>query len=94
MVDRFINFFTSLRLTVVCLAFALILVFVGTLAQVQIGLYEAQAEYFRSFFVYWTPEGSHWKIPVLPGGWLIGLRSEWSDAYGVRPAMARVGATF
>jgi ResB-like family len=73
MVDRFVNFFTSLRLTVVCLAFALVLVFVGTLAQVQIGLYAAQSEYFRSFFVYWTPAGTHWKIPFLPGGWLIGL---------------------
>jgi hypothetical protein len=73
MVDRFINFFTSLRLTVVCLACALVLVFVGTLAQVQIGLYAAQSEYFRSFFVYWTPKGTHLKIPFLPGGWLIGL---------------------
>jgi hypothetical protein len=73
MIDRFINFFTSLRLTVACLAFALVLVFVGTLAQVQIGLYAAQSEYFRSFFVYWTPPGTHWKIPFLPGGWLIGL---------------------
>ncbi len=73
MVDRFVNLFTSLRLTVVCLAFALVLVFVGTLAQVQIGLYAAQSEYFRSFFVYWTPKGTHWKIPFLPGGWLIGL---------------------
>jgi hypothetical protein len=49
------------------------LVFAGTLAQVQIGLYAAQSEYFRSFFVYWTPKGTHWKIPFLPGGWLIGL---------------------
>src|SRR5580658_8436687 len=73
MVDRFINFFTSLRLTVVCLSFALVLVFVGTLAQVDIGLYAAQSEYFRSFFVYWTPRGTHLKIPFLPGGWLIGL---------------------
>jgi hypothetical protein len=73
MVDRFVSFFTSLRLTVVCLAFALVLVFVGTLAQVQIGLYAAQSEYFRSFFVYWAPKGTHWKIPFLPGGWLIGL---------------------
>ena len=73
MVHRFINFFTSLRLTVVCLGLALILVFVGTLAQVQIGLYAAQSEYFRSFFVYWTPKGTGLKIPFLPGGWLIGL---------------------
>src|ERR1700691_2406542 len=73
MIDRIINFFTSLRLTVVCLALALVLVFAGTLAQVEIGLYAAQSEYFRSFFVYWTPKGTHLKIPFLPGGWLIGL---------------------
>src|SRR5580658_5016597 len=73
MVDRVISFFTSLRLTVVCLALALVLVFVGTLAQVRIGLYAAQSEYFRSFLVYWTANGTHWKIPFLPGGWLIGL---------------------
>lgn len=73
MVARFINFFTSLRLTVVCLALALILVFVGTLAEVQVGLYAAQSDYFRTFLVCWTPPGTHWKIPFLPGGWLIGL---------------------
>jgi hypothetical protein len=52
---------------------AIILVFVGTLAEVRMGLYQAQAEIFRSFFVFWTPEGSHLRIPVFPGGWLIGL---------------------
>ena len=55
---RFISIFTSLRLTVVCLIAALILVFVGTLAQVDLGLYAAQSKFFRSFFVYWMPGGS------------------------------------
>jgi hypothetical protein len=73
MVRRIISIFTSLRLTVACLIAALILVFVGTLAQVDLGLYAAQSKFFRSFFVYWTPAGSQWKIPVFPGGWLIGL---------------------
>jgi hypothetical protein len=71
--DRFINFFSSLRLTIICLSLALVLVFAGTLAQVRLGLYVVQSEFFRSFFVCWTPDGSHWKIPVFPGGWLIGL---------------------
>lgn len=35
--------------------------------------FTAQSQFFRSFFVYWTPGGTHLKIPVLPGGWLIGL---------------------
>jgi hypothetical protein len=73
MIDRFIKFFSSMLLTIVCLSLALVLVFAGTLAQVRLGLYVVQAEFFRSFFVYWTPGGSHWKIPVFPGGWSIGL---------------------
>ncbi len=73
MVRRIISIFTSLRLTVACLIAALILVLVGTLAQVDLGLYAAQAKFFRSLAVWWTPAGSDWKIPVFPGGWLIGL---------------------
>ena len=70
--DRLIKVFTSLRLTVVCLGFGLVLVFIGTLAQVDLGLYKAQNEYFRSFFIYWGPKGVDWKVPVFPGGYLIG----------------------
>jgi hypothetical protein len=70
--DRLISFFSSLRLTVACLAFALLLVFLGTLAQVDLGLYKAQNEFFRSFFVFWGPKSATWKIPVLPGGYLVG----------------------
>ncbi|HWX18824.1 MAG TPA: cytochrome c biogenesis protein ResB [Candidatus Binatia bacterium] len=70
--ERLIAFFTSLRLTVACLAFGLLLVFIGTLAQVEIGLYKAQNEFFRSFFVFWGPAGGSWKIPVFPGGYLLG----------------------
>jgi hypothetical protein len=72
LLDRLINFFTSLRLTVVCLALALVLVFWGTLAQVDLGLYKAQNEFFRSFLIYWGPKGASWRIPVFPGGYLVG----------------------
>jgi hypothetical protein len=72
MVSRFVSFFTSLRLTVVCLCLAVALVFVGTLAQVDEGLYAAQNRYFRSLFIYWTPKGVDWRVPVFPGGYLIG----------------------
>jgi hypothetical protein len=41
-------------------------------AQVQLGLYQAQNEFFRSFFVFWQPKGSALKIPVFPGGYLLG----------------------
>lgn len=70
--ERLIRFFTSLRLTVVLLALGLVLVFWGTLAQVSLGLYKAQNEFFRSFFIYWQPGGSGFKIPVFPGGYLLG----------------------
>jgi hypothetical protein len=51
LLDRFINFFTSLRLTVVCLALGIVLVFLGTMAQEPLGLYLAQEKFFKSFFV-------------------------------------------
>jgi hypothetical protein len=72
MINRFVKSFSSLRLTIVCLSLAVVLVFAGTLAQVRLGLYAVQSEFFRSFFIYWTPGGSHLKIPVFPGGWTIG----------------------
>ncbi len=71
-IDRVISFFTSLRLTVVCLCLGLLLVFFGTLAQVDLGLYRAQNDFFRSFFVLWGPKGAGWRIPVFPGGYLVG----------------------
>lgn len=72
LLDRIVDFFTSLKLTVVCLVFGMLLVFFGTLAQVDIGLYKAQAEFFRSFIVFWGPKDGSWRIPVMPGGYLIG----------------------
>ncbi len=72
MVDRIVKALASLKLAVVCLGFAVVLVFVGTMAQKDMGIYEAQARYFRSLFVYWTPAGAGFKVPVLPGGYLLG----------------------
>lgn len=72
MLKQFIQIFSSLRLTVACLVLGCIIVFWGTMAQVQMGLYRAQSEIFRSFFIYWHPAGATWKIPIFPGGYLIG----------------------
>jgi hypothetical protein len=63
---------SSLRLTVVCLGLAMLLIFFGTLAQVHLGIHAVQARYFQSLFVFWSPPGAGWKIPVLPGGYLLG----------------------
>ena len=45
------KFFTSLRLTVVLLAFSLVIIFLGTMAQEPMGLNIAVERYFKSWFV-------------------------------------------
>jgi hypothetical protein len=66
------KFFSSVRLTVTLLTLACILVFWGTVAQVHLGLYKAQNEFFRSILIYWQPTGTGLHIPIFPGGYLIG----------------------
>jgi ResB-like family protein len=69
---QIVDLLTSLKLTIVCLAAAMVLIFAGTLAQVHLGVHEAQQRYFQSMFVWWPAEGPGFKIPVFPGGHLIG----------------------
>ena len=71
-VIRWVKPLTSLKLTVICLGCAMILVFLGTLDQVNIGVYEAENRYFKSFFLYFTPPGTTLKIPWFPSGYLVG----------------------
>ena len=72
LMKKLASLFTSLKLTVTLLAFSIVLVFVGTLAQADEGLYAAQSHYFRQ----WLVIGAHLfgrEIPlVLPGGYLLG----------------------
>lgn len=70
--NRLLESISSMRLTIICLAAALVLVFAGTLAQVRFGLYFIQEEYFQSWFVWWSWSPSSRGIPVYPGGHLIG----------------------
>lgn len=79
------RFFSSLRLTVVLLAFSIVLVFFGTLDQSRWGIHETQQLYFESFFVL-TPvlalldlmanrvfnPNLAWFVIPLPGGFLLG----------------------
>ena len=67
---QFRDFFVSLRLTVVLLILSLVLVFVATLDQVNLGIWAVQEKYFRSFFVLWRV--GDLPLPVFPGGYLIG----------------------
>jgi hypothetical protein len=72
MIRKFVDLITSLKLTIVCLAAAMALIFAGTLAQVHLGIHEAQQRYFQSWLVWWPPEGNGLRIPIFPGGHLIG----------------------
>jgi hypothetical protein len=67
-----VRFFVSLQLTVVLLILSLLLVFVATLDQVNLGIWAVQEKYFRSFLVYWRGQGSNLALPIFPGGYLIG----------------------
>ena len=70
--QRLFKILASLRLTVVLLALGILLVFVGTVAQADEGLYQAQQRYFKHWFV-WGISFFGWRVPVpLPGGYLLG----------------------
>src|SRR5262245_33525198 len=72
LLKRLVKFFTSLRLTVVLLACAIVLVWIGTVAQADEGDYNVQVRYFRQWIVTGVSVFGH-KLPlVLPGGYLIG----------------------
>lgn len=82
--DAILRPLASLRLTVVLFAFALVLVFYGTLAQKEDGIWVVVDRYFRSayvwipmkvlsFFLVSDPEGplASFALP-FPGGWTLG----------------------
>lgn len=69
---RLIAAISSLRLTLFCLAAALVLVLAGTLAQVRFGLFFVQEHYFQSWLVWWSPASGAYRIPMFPGGHLVG----------------------
>lgn len=73
------QFFSSLKLTVVLLAFSMMLIFFGTLDQVQYGIWHTQKLYFESFLAIWAyPEQApaydklFWLHIPMPGGYLLG----------------------
>ncbi len=76
---RVLNFFASLRLTVWLLLASLLLIFFGTLDQVELGVRGTQMKYFESFIATWGypptwPLGSWLHVVYLPipGGYLLG----------------------
>jgi hypothetical protein len=82
----------SLRLTVVLFVLAMLLVFFGTLAQVDLGIWTVVDRYFRSLAV-WVPLQIFFprtfRVPgsfPFPGGWLLGglLLTNLLAAHAVR----------
>jgi hypothetical protein len=75
---KLLTAFASLRLTVALFALSIVLVFSGTLAQVDEGIWTVLGKYFRSLVV-WIPVQIYFKRSVavpgsfpFPGGWLLG----------------------
>ncbi len=79
--NKIIDFFLSLKLTVVLLSLSMVLVLAGTLAQIDRDIWAVMEQYFRCYmaridlFVFF-PRG--WDIPrnlwiPFPGGYLIGF---------------------
>jgi hypothetical protein len=76
---RILSWFADLRITVTLFALSLLLVFYGTLAQVDKGIWTVVSEYFRNYGLVWIPlkiitlrtVDSSFPIPY-PGGWLLG----------------------
>lgn len=66
-----LRFFSSLKLTVFCLALIMLLVFLSTLAQVDLGIYYAKQTYFDGVFVWGNFFG--YNLPYLPSGMSLGV---------------------
>lgn len=68
---RILHLFSSMKLTLVCLALMMVLIFAGTLDQVYLGTYFAQKKYFDVFWVrdFWFFGA---RLPFFPGGLLVG----------------------
>lgn len=73
---RFVEMFASLRLTVVLLSLAMVLIFVGTISQTRLGVWQAVDAYFRSWIAMADPglfvpmEDEGLRVPI-PGGLTI-----------------------
>jgi hypothetical protein len=71
--SRLWKFLSSLKVTVVLLLLSTLLVFLGTLAQVNEGLWEAQERWFKSYFVLRRAGDAWWVPAVFPGGYSLGF---------------------
>jgi hypothetical protein len=65
--------FSSVQLTVITMSLLMALVFLCTIAQVELGTLGAVNHYMRTWLVWWSPKGSEYAFPIFPGGTLVGL---------------------
>jgi len=69
-IKSFVEFFVSLKLTVVLLALSALMVFFATLDQTQLGVWGIQHKWFQSLIVLQNIKGL--PIPIFPGGYFLG----------------------
>ena len=69
-IQSFVDFFVSLKLTVVLLALSVLLVFFATLDQTQLGVWGIQHKWFQSLIVLQNVKGI--PVPIFPGGYFLG----------------------
>ncbi len=67
------DFFTSLKVTIACLAALMLLVVACTLAQVDLGTLGAVDAFMRTWVVVWRVPRTDLALPVFPGGAAVGL---------------------
>lgn len=70
--ERLLKALGDVRLTLACLVVLMALVLACTLAQVRLGTDQAMNAVMRTFLVWWRPEGVPWRVPIFPGGGLVG----------------------
>ncbi len=69
----FLKLIGSLELTIACLALGMVVIFFGTLDQVNLGIHVAAEKYFYSILVLQRIEPLGISVPYMPGGYLIGF---------------------
>ena len=63
---------SSMKLTLLCLGLLMVLVVACTLLQVPLGTHLAVERTIRTFLVWWVSEDGSLRVPIFPGGGLVG----------------------
>lgn len=99
------RWFSSIRLTLFLLTASVLLIFFGTLDQVQYGIYFTQQKYFEHAFVIWEyprqwigGESLQWLNIPMPGGYLLGplliVNLVCAHFHYFRPSWKKLGIPF